>query len=344
LKNQDDFGKYCYGTGPFKLVDFVPGEKVVLEKFADYWGAPAKVDRVEFIVLKDELTRLTALETGEIDMCFKVSPTYVNRLKGKGFNVVSAPNSRLLYLNLNVRKAPFKDLRCRQALAYAIDYDKIVKEIFLGMVEPAYGSISVHQSFPFAVPEPPYKYDPEKAKKLLAEAGYPNGVDVTFWGSSGRYTNMKEVQEAIAAYLSAVGFRVKFQMFEWGSYVSIVNAQVGEVWNGIRETVEYDIAFLGWALSTPDVSYNSGYQTTKQSFNWATWSNDRVDQLYMQGVTTTSPEERAKIYKEIQDILAKELPFVWLYTEPWLNALKPGVTGMIFMPMESYYYFDIDKK
>jgi peptide/nickel transport system substrate-binding protein len=208
---EEKFVRNPVGTGPYKFASYTPGESIDIERFDGYWGEKPSVKEARFIFVAEDITRVAKLKTKEVDMITTCPYPLVSDLeKTPNLKIVrlatNHPSPSVVFANRNP-KTPWHDKRVRMAMAHAINYDSILKNVFHG----------IPNRYPFLAPyelgyDPqlkPYTYDPQRAKKLLAEAGYPNGFDLNFyWIVTGRFP-FKEAAEAIASYFEAVGIRTK---------------------------------------------------------------------------------------------------------------------------------------
>ncbi|MEW6048717.1 MAG: ABC transporter substrate-binding protein, partial [Bacillota bacterium] len=195
------------GTGPFKYVEHIKGDHTLLSRNDEYWGGKPYLDEVYVKPIPEAGARVMALESGEVDVVFNVPPRDVPRLEqNPKIRVIQPPAQRTMHVGINVTRGPLKDKRVRQALNYAVDKQAIVDNIFLGKtyVSDAPVAKNVFGYHSTRV----YNYDPEKAKALLKEAGYPNGFSVTLTYSPGRFLMTEEVVQAIQNDLAKVGVKV----------------------------------------------------------------------------------------------------------------------------------------
>ena len=213
----DGLALHPIGTGPFRFVQRDQGVKTVIERNPDYWGTKAKLDRVIFRPLQDPATRINALENGEIQIMTTPPWDDIQRLVDAGF--VLTKNSNVPYINflhLNFKFKPMQDVRVRRAINMAIDREGIAKEVYHGTGRPEYGMLSPGTE----VYDPSfisYKYDPEGAKKLLAEAGYPDGFKMVF--ELAQYGTGELVESWIQRDLKKVGIDVELRKYEWITYM-----------------------------------------------------------------------------------------------------------------------------
>jgi ABC-type transport system substrate-binding protein len=209
-----DIAKYPVGTGPYKVAEFVSGEHVTLEKFNEYWGEKPSLDEVKFITVPEEGTRIAMLETGEVDYIVNLSPQEINRIEeNPKLTVRKDPSNRVMQLGMNITNAPLDNKKVRQALNYAVDRELILENVMGGIGIPA-TSVIASNVWGYAEGIFPYEYNPEKAKQLLAEAGYPDGFDLTMWTTQGRYFRDKELNLAVAGMFQEIGVNAKVEVVD----------------------------------------------------------------------------------------------------------------------------------
>jgi peptide/nickel transport system substrate-binding protein len=211
-------GSFLVGTGPYKFVEFVPGDRIVIEANPAYWGPKPATPRIVWKVIPDDATRMAALQRGAVDIIMNLPVPFLPQTE-------SDPNIRLYAklgsivqgLLLNAREStPLKDRRVRQALNYAVDKEALLKGIYRGHGVPI--SSVVARQVPGWIDTGVYPYDPAKARQLLGEAGYKDGFDLTVWVSIGRYALSVDMAQGIAGYLEKVGIRTNVQTMDWGPF------------------------------------------------------------------------------------------------------------------------------
>jgi len=206
------------GTGPYKFVEYVTGDRVVLEANPAYWGPKPPTRRIVWQVIPDAATRLAALQRGDIDVMLNLPfPLAPNVEADPSLRVYSELSSLTHCIFLNGRESgPLKDRRVRQALNMAVDRQAIIKNLYAGrgqLLNTVAGKNVGNSTDPG-----PFPYDPARAKALLAEAGLPNGFEFTLWQSIGRYVLAEETAQVIAGYWEKIGVKTKVQVLEWGEY------------------------------------------------------------------------------------------------------------------------------
>jgi peptide/nickel transport system substrate-binding protein len=320
------------GSGPFKFVHHKRGQEVRLEANEGYWAGKPRLKTVISRAYPDLSARLLALESGDVDLIFQVTPQEVARLSGNpSLAVYTPPSARVIWIYLNTQKEPFKDRRVRQALYHAIDREAIVKNIFAGTAKtlrspgPAgsYGYTEAHDH---------YAYDPEKAKRLLREAGQPN-LTFTIHHTPGRYLLSGQVLEAIQGYLAQVGVTVKIVDLEWGT-LSQLSAQALDK-NPIQAV------FFGWRSVNGDI--DSAIQDFGSQFwkpagnNMSFYKNDEFDRLLQFEQSTLDVRKRLETLGRMQGLLMEDVPALFLYGEPQIWAARKTLKGLEWNPLESLH-------
>jgi peptide/nickel transport system substrate-binding protein len=327
-KHGEDFFKHPTGTGPFRFVEWVKDDRIVLERNPDYWGAKTYLDRVVFRSIPENTVRLLALESGEIAGMDGVNTDLARRLEGNArFTLLQQPGMNVGYLAMNMDKPPFDRLEVRQALNHAIQRDAIVQGLYGG-----YGTPAVN-------PLPPtlwgynhsvtgYAYDPAKAKQLLAAAGYPDGFKTELWAMTGPRPYMPDplkVAEAIQSDLKAVGIDATLKTLEWGTYLD-------QVQHG-----RHAMCLLGWTGDNGDPD-NFLYvllgkaSTRLPAQNVAFYRSDEVDALLIKAQQETDAARRAALYEEAQALIHRDAPWVPIAHMTQLVGFRRNVRGYPMHP------------
>ncbi|MCR4392677.1 MAG: glutathione ABC transporter substrate-binding protein [Candidatus Acetothermia bacterium] len=318
------------GTGPFKFDRWVRGDHVRIVRNDAYWGQKPYLDSVVFKVVPSDATRLVLLETGEVHAIMRVPPLDAPRVATtKGLEVVRVPSVRTIYIAFNYQKPPFTDVRVRQAINYAVDKEAIVKEILGGM-----GGVSDAPIMPLIfgyTPQTPYEYDPEKARQLLAEAGFPKGFKCTLYHPTGRYMKDAAIAEAVQAYLAEVGIQAELITMEWAAYLAFLRKPVTEA--------TFDMFMLGWGCVTLDADY--GLFPLFHTSEWAPvgsnrsfYSNPTVDSLLELGRVEPDPVSRKAIYASVLNVLWEDAGWLFLHYEGQINAQRTVAKGLVHHPRE----------
>ena len=206
------------GTGPYRFVELVKDDRLVVEAFDRHWRGAPKIRRVVYKPIPEPFTRAAALRNNEVDLVTTIPPSLARELERVGgVRVQRVPSSWIIYLGLNALKKPLSDVRVRQALNYATDVDAIVKNVLEGNGRRLEGPLTP-QMFGYDAGVKGYAHDPARARKLLAEAGYPDGLEITLESPAGRYQGDKEIAEALGGQWQKAGFKPRVQVAEWGAY------------------------------------------------------------------------------------------------------------------------------
>jgi ABC-type transport system substrate-binding protein len=328
-KSGKDFGSQPVGTGPFKFVEWVRGERIVLQKNPNYWSAAPKIDRIVFLTVKEDATRVAMLERGEGDVVLSIPATEVTRLRSNPAITMRVDDSvRVIFMGMNTQKKPFTDMLVREALNYAVDRKAITDRILMGLGTPmdspmgaAWGHVSGRV----------YEYNPDKAKALLAQAGYPNGFETTMWSPQGRYLMDRQVAEAVVGYLDKVGVKVKMQVMEWATYMNALSVPAKQA--------NWDLFLLGWAPSTGDADWALRPVLATSMFppdgnNDALYSNSTVDALILKGMTSTDQNVRLNAYSQVQQLVLADAPWIFLHVQQQVTGVRNRVAGVVVLAIE----------
>jgi len=312
------------GTGPYKLVQFTPGQTVVLEANPAYWGKKPAYSRIVYNIIPEDGTRIAALESGQVMMINNVPPDQVARLKANPqLSVASAPAARPMFLDFRMAKPIVKDVRFRQAVSLAINRRAIVNDILGGMTKVAVSPLPPMVWGAVALPEP--EYSPSKAKALLKQAGY-QGEPFELFATNGRFILDKQIAEAVGGYLQAAGINVKLHVQEPGQ---IINEWFhGSTWDGL---------LYGWGITTfdPDELFAP---MVHSAFSPGKYHNADVDALIDAAKATTDETKALQYYAAIQHIVWTDLPLIFLYDEPQIYAVNKRLRGYAPLPDEFMYF------
>ncbi|MDH3741337.1 MAG: ABC transporter substrate-binding protein [Hyphomicrobiales bacterium] len=312
------------GTGPFKLVEWRKGQSVIMERYDGYYGgstdiAPADkacVDRVIFQVIPENASRVAALLAGEVHIIDKLPSHNVAQVEANPDTKVMAVNgTRTSYIALNNQSGPFADIRVRHALAHALDRQLVVDKILNGNASLTNGILSP-DAFGKNENLPAYEYDVEKAKALLAEAGFPDGLDVTLDVDGAN----KEIAEAIAAVMAKAGFRI-----------GVVVGEVSTLRTRFRtkgEPIDGQMWLTSWGNGSLDpVGIFVPTHRTNDRGNSSGYANAEVDALLDAANAETDRSKRAQMYAEAEAIVNRDLPKVYLWVAQDLYGVSTKVSG-----------------
>jgi peptide/nickel transport system substrate-binding protein len=299
------------GTGPYKFVEWVKDERVVMDANPDYWGVPPKIQRVVFKPIPEAATRTAALETGSVDIITTVPPAYVSTAP-KGINVVSKAGTSAVYLGLNVKMKPFDDVRVRQAMNYAVDVPTLIKTVLGGQARKMDNPL-LPEAFGYT-PTPVYTFDLAKAKQLLTDAGYANGFDMQI----DTQPPFKEVAEAVAGQLKTAGIRANVNVMER-------TALYAKYEPGGSQSF-----FTSWGNSESDADGILSKQLwSKRALVYTGYSNPQVDAAIVGGATTVDPDKRKAFYATAVKIIVDEAPWVFLYNPMDIYSVRSRVQGWV---------------
>ncbi|MGO4915954.1 ABC transporter substrate-binding protein [Pseudogemmobacter sp. W21_MBD1_M6] len=311
------------GTGPFKLVEWRKGDAIIMERFDDYYGGAtaippvgkACVDRVVFKVIPESASRVAALLAGDVDIINDLPTFSIAQVKNNpGTDVMTVNGTRSFFIAMNMQGEIFDDLKVRQAAAHAIDKNLIIEKILDGNAAPIDGILSPDA---FGSSElPAYEYDLEKAKALLAEAGYPDGIDVTM-DVEGAF---KDTAEAVASLLTKAGIRTKVAVGE--------GAQLSSKWRTKGEPKTGDMYFSSWGNGSLD-PYDIFTPThrTNDRGNSAGYSNPKLDELLDAAAIELDNSKRDAMYREAELMINADEPYVYLWVPKDIYGVSKRLSG-----------------
>lgn len=331
-------GKAAIGTGPYKLVEWVPSDRLILVKNPDYWGKKAQFDKVTFKPIKSDPTRVAALLAGDVDMIDVVPTADIANLKKNPKVVLSqGVSNRVIYLHMDHDrdnspfitdaggKNPLKDWKVRKAISKAINRPAIVERVMESIAIPA-GQLLPEGFFGVSPNLKPEAYDLEGAKKLLAEAGYPNGFGVTLHGPNDRYINDYKICQAIAQMLARIG--IKTQVETMPKAVYFAKASRG----GPGGTPAFSFILVGWGAGTGEASspLKSLLHTWDKArgfgaSNRGRYSNPEVDKMVEDALATVDDAKREKLLQKATEIAIQDLGIIPLHYQVNTWATRKGL-------------------
>jgi peptide/nickel transport system substrate-binding protein len=328
-------GKAAIGTGPFRFAQWIPGERVVMTRNDDYWGPKPAWRRVIFAPIPNDTARVAALLAHDVDLIDGVPPSALADLRARpDVGLAQTAFNRLEFLHMDsfrdhpdfvtdlagnpLDRNPFKDVRVRKAIAKAIDRNALVNGINQGMGVPAGQFLpdGIFGTSPDLKPEP---YDPDGARRLLAEAGYPSGFGVTLHGPSGRFVNDAKITAAVGQMLARVGisaqvetmpvamFKTRVAKYDMSIYIDGWWADTGEASNSLRALVATVNPATGWGLA-----------------NRGRYSNPRLDALLERALATIDDEARDRLLQQASEMAIADVGLVPLYFEIAVWASRKG--------------------
>ena len=315
------------GTGPYKFISRVVQDNIVLEKFADYWGEPAHLDKVTLKIIENPETLVMSLRSGAVDMAVRLNASQITTLTNMNILEGSSNIVQALYLNNAVK--PFDDVRVRQALCYAIDKHEVID-----LSSDGHGTAVGSSMFPafgkYFMPElvDYYTKDLDKARDLLTQAGYPDGFEFTITVPSSMQTHV-DVAQAIVELLRPIGINAKLDQVEWATWYSDAYQ------NRKFEATVIGMDAHGVAASDMLARFQSGNAKNFINFNSAAY-----DAAYTAAISTTDDAEQTAKFKECETILAEEAANVYIQDGASFTAMAKDLAGFEFYPL---YVLDLSK-
>ena len=340
VKHGDSFASSNIScTGPFTVTSREQGVKLVFDRFADYWDtdSPGNVSQIVFTPIKEAPTRVAALLAGDIDFAAPIPPTDLERISAtEGVDLVTMSGTRIITFQLNQKRQPaLADARVRLAIVNAINNEGIVERIM-----KKFGTAAAQQSpkgyLGYNESLKP-RYDLEKAKALMAEAGYADGLEVTMMAPNNRYVNDAKIAEAVAGMLAKINIRVDLTTMPKAQY-----------WPKFDERAA-DVMMIGWHSDTEDSANFSEFltmtpdeETGYGQYNSGNFSNAEVDKLVLDSAKETDLAKRAEMLQKVEQILHDEAAFVPLHWQDRAWGARSGVNiGAIVNVMNFPYLGDL---
>ncbi|WP_303802083.1 ABC transporter substrate-binding protein [Alicyclobacillus macrosporangiidus] len=323
-KYNGDISHHPVGTGAFEFVSWTPNDKIVLKKNPNYRtpGLP-KLDQLIFQVIPDNTARLNALRAGQIDVMEGVNPSDIQSVKSDpNLNLYISPSNNVGYLAFNTQKKPFDDPRVRQAIAMCIDKKALIDAYYNGLADAGV-TLLPPKNWAYDSSIQDYPVDIAKAKQLLAEAGYPNGFDTELWAMPIPRPYMPQPQQiatAIQADLAKIGIHAKIVSYDWATYLKKTDSG------------EHTMCLLGWSAGTWDpttfmYTLLDSKNAVPPANNSAFYKNPAVDKLLEQALMVSDQNQRAELYKQAQELVFKDEPYVPLVHSQPVRAGSKRVIG-----------------
>ena len=334
----EDFnsGKAAVGSGRYRFVRYVNGDRVEIVRNDGYWGEKPPFGKVTFRIIKNEPARMAALLSGDVDAIEQPPTADLARLKSDPkFTLTSKISHRVIYFNFDhlarsspfvtgkdgkpLEKNPLTDVRVRRAISKAINRPAIAERVMEGQAIPS-GQLVSEKLFGHNPALKAEAYDPEGAKKLLAEAGYPNGFNLTIHGPAGRYVNDEKIVQAVAQMLARVGITARVETAPMGPY------------SGRASKQEFSFHMVGWGASTGEAS--SPLRSLLATFNrdkglgavnWGRYSNTKVDYLIEQALQQVNDENRMIMLQRATELAMADLGIMPIHFQFTMWATKKGV-------------------
>ena len=321
------------GTGPYKFVDWTKGASVTLVANEDYWGEAPKTKNLVFKIIAEGNTRLTSLINGECDIISSVDPASADQIVDNGFELFSEDGMTINYMAFNTETGKCTDQEVRKAVAQAINVEEMVKSIY-GDYATVANSVMPTWMAPYTKDVKQTAYDPEAAKKTLADKGITSLQCITY--TTARPYNQKggsDLANMIQGYLSAVGVELSITQYDWTTYKTKV------------QTDPYDICFYGWTGDNGDPdNFMNLLADTNWSMNVSHWQDDEYKALIAEGLKTPDGDARDAIYLQCEEMVAEKQPWVLISHSKNLLGYSPKVKDFYYHPTGVAFFKGVSKE
>ncbi|HET7318342.1 MAG TPA: peptide-binding protein [Nitrospirota bacterium] len=340
--NTADFNRHPVGTGPYRFREWLSAQKIVLDANDEYFEGRPNIDQFIYRIIPDSSTMFQELLFGGVDMMGLNPLQYLRKSESprirENYRKFRYPANAFTYMGYNLRSPLFSDMKVRQALSYAIDRQGIIEGILLGIGRPCTGPFST-VSWAYNPNAKSYEYDPERARRMLEEAGWKeksggirekNGRPFRFTIMTNQGNNERiRTAQIIQQNLKAVGIKVDIRVMEWQAFLEQIDKR------------SFDVIILGWSMSRDPDLYDIWHssKTRKGEYNFIGYSNPTVDRLLVAGRRTFDIEKRKKIYYRIHAILAEEQPYAFLYVPDATPIVHKRFKGIEVAPLGIFYNF-----
>ncbi|HHE3640366.1 TPA: ABC transporter substrate-binding protein [Pasteurella multocida] len=328
------------GTGPFEFVSYQKDSAVRYKAFENYWQGKAKIDRLVFSITPDASVRYAKLQKGECHAAPYPNPADIAKLKAdSNITLLTKPGLNVGYLNFNVQKAPFDNVKVRQALNYAVNKGAIIESVYQGAGQVAKNPIPPTMwSYNDEVKD--YAYDPEKAKALLKEAGFENGFETDLWAmpvSRPYNPNARRMAELVQADWEKVGVKAKIVSYEWGEYLKRMRAG------------DHQTGMMGWTGDNgdPDNFLNTllSCAAVESGSNYANFCHKEFNDLVTKAAQVTDPAERTALYQQAQLVFKEQAPWITIAHSTTYFPVRKEVKGYVIDPfgLHNFYAVELEK-
>jgi peptide/nickel transport system substrate-binding protein len=309
------------GSGPFKFDSITLGDRVELSRFEEYWGDKPVFSKLTWRAMPEATNRLIEVEAGNADIALHINPSDIARAESSSSLVLHRKlGVGAHYLGLNVLKAPFDDIRVRQAIAHALDLETISNVCYEG--SGSFGASAIPSVIWGGVTIEPFGYDVERAKQLMAEAGLADGFSTSLWYNTEDQQYAQAVQ-MIQNQLREINIDVTITAYEWATYLDLT------------EVGEHEMFLLSWYTPTGDADY--GLYDTSSTMGWGAgnrsfFSNPDIDALLIEGRSSVDPARRLAIYADAQELIRDEAGNIHFHYTEELHVTTPNVRGLVLNP------------
>lgn len=325
------------GTGPFQLQQYQKDSRILYKANKEYWGNKPKIDRLVFSITPDASVRYAKLQKNECQVMPYPNPADLERMKqDKNITLMEQPGLNVGYLSFNVEKKPLDNQKVRQALSMAVNKDAIIDAVYQGAGQKAKNLIPPTMwSYNDDVKD--YEYNPEKAKALLAEAGFPNGFEIDLWAMPVQRPynpNARRMAEMIQADWAKIGVKSKVVSYEWGEYLK--RAKDGE-----PQTV-----MMGWTGDNgdPDNFFATLFSCAakEQGSNYSKWCYQGFEDLIQPARMTADHNKRVDLYKQAQVVMNEQAPALIIAHSTVFEPVRKEVKGYVVDPLGKHHFENVD--
>jgi peptide/nickel transport system substrate-binding protein len=315
-------GRNPSGSGPFRLAEWVAGERIVLERNPDYWGTKPYLDKIVLRYVADESTRMAGLDAGELDVIQNAAPQRAKDLRSSSsLQLIQGPYAQTIWLGFTHSHPILAKKEVREAIASVVDRDALVQGVTEGITRPANGFIPPEVVKTNVTATRP---DQAKAKELLAKAGYPSGFTIDLWVTTGRYIRDREIAQALQQPLKSIGVDAQIKAMDYAAFSSGMGRH------------EAALFILGWGSSSnPDTLLRTLFHS-KSAANWSDYKNPQIDRLLDDAMAQASYESAVKLWSQADRALLDDFGGVPIYWSSALYGASRKVHGFSQTPLGLY--------
>jgi peptide/nickel transport system substrate-binding protein len=324
---EDAFKSEPMGTGPFMVEEYRPAEFTSLIAFEDHWRGRPYLDGLRMNIVPEPAVRAIQIQTGEADST--VSPIQmednIELYDDESITSFRTTSVTLQHVALNHSHPPLADKEVRQAMMFAIDRDQIIEDILFGNGTKATANLSPALEFWYNPDVPQYEYDPVRAEELLDEAGWVMGDDGVRERDGEPFHFVMTLISGIATTLAET---IQHYLAQVGLDMEIREAPISDIQEGLRDGRVHSTSWQ-WTYGGWDGEPDSRYTMHSEAFNnWNTWHNEELDEILVDGIQQTDPEARREVYNQVQEIVAEEVPMLFLHFPELFHHFTPRINGL----------------
>ena len=320
------------GTGPYKMAEYHPGERFVVERNPQYWGPPPQAPRIVFRIIPEDGTRVAALERGEIDIAMSYPIDQIPNLRRNASLTFEAkPTVRIAVVGFKVDRPPLNDVRVRRALAMVINRAQINEQLLGGFGRVANGLLTP-EIFGYSSASQPPAYDPAQGQRLLASSGH-EGFRMQLGISNARFISDRAIGETVGAYFGEAGVQVALDAPEFGTFIREV----------FKSDSKYDAYLLSWATNTLDADFGLTTPFDQRIDTLTNYKNPEVSQLLADARATVDEKQAVSLYQRVQAILMSDLPWIPIVQVPVVVGMSRRVRGVQLRPDELIFFWNVGK-